>query len=71
MANHYQAIGFVLSILLTAVQMPLLRISRSSELPFVAKFVANGVFSLVGLYATLESFRGVWYLMDAFYMTGK
>ena len=71
MANHHQAIGFALSILLTAVQLPLLRISRSSELPFVAKFVANGAFSLVGLYATLESFRGVWYLMDAFYMTGK
>ena len=44
--------------------------SRSTKVPFVAKFVANGAFSLVGCYATLESFRGVWYLMDAYYMTG-
>ena len=56
--------------LLTAIQLPLLRMSRSAEAPFIVKFVANGTFALVGCYATLESFRGVWYLMDAYYMTG-
>lgn len=65
-----QAIGFGVSVILTVLQLPLLRMSRSTKVPFVAKFVANGAFSLVGCYATLESFRGVWYLMDAYYMTG-
>lgn len=63
------AIGFGVSVILTVLQLPLLRMSRSTKVPFVAKFVANGAFSLVGCYATLESFRGVWYLMDAYYMT--
>ena len=65
-----QAIGFCVSVLLTGIQLPLLRLSRSAEAPFIAKFIANGTFALVGCYATLESFRGVWYLMDAYYMTG-
>ena len=65
-----QAIGFCVSVLLTVIQLPLLRMSRSTEVPSIAKFIANGTFSIVGCYATLESFRGVWYLMDAYYLTG-
>ena len=61
----------VVSAILTAIQFPLMDACKSSEFPRLFKLIANSLFSIVAGFGTVYSFRGIWYLLDAYYITGK
>lgn len=60
-----------MSAILAVIQFPLLAICKSSEVPSIFKLIANSLFSIVAGFGTVYSFRGIWYLLDAYYITGK
>ena len=66
-----QAFGVVVSAILTVIQFPLLDFCKSSEVPSLFKLIAKSLFSIVAGFATVYSFRGIWYLLDAYYIPGK
>ena len=61
----------VVSALLAVIQFPLLNICKSSGVPNIFKQIANSFFSIAAGFGTVYSFRGIWYLLDAYYITGK
>ena len=61
----------VVSAILTVIQFPLLDFCKSSEVPSLFKLIAKSLFSIVAGFATVYSFRGIWYLLDAYYIPGK
>ena len=59
------------SAILTFAQFSLLDFCKSSKVPTAFKVIAKSLFSIVAGFATVYSFRGIWYLLDAYYITGK
>ena len=59
------------SAILAVAQFSLLDFCKSSKVPTVFKVIAKGFFSIAAGFATVYSFRGIWYLLDAYYITGK
>ena len=44
---------------------------KFAAVPSIFKLFAKGAFSTIGGFATVYSFRGIWYLLDAYYIPGK
>ena len=60
-----------MSAILALVQFPLMSFCKFAKVPSIFKLIAKGSFSTIGGFATVYSFRGIWYLLDAYYITGK
>ena len=65
-----QEVGLALALIMMLIQFPLMLVFNSGTVFKPIKFVLKFLFNVLGLFGTISSFRGVWYLLDEYYMTG-
>ncbi len=65
-----QATGALISLILLLLQFPLNDLYLSGQYSMAAKMSANAVFAVCGGFGGIQSFRAVWYLLDAYFLPG-
>jgi hypothetical protein len=69
--NCFQGIGAATFLISFMIQFPFTMYCQRKDVSDFSKLLANFFVTLIGVVATVNTFRGYWYIMDEYLLPGK